>query len=346
MIHNIYDNLISLENILICWYEFKKDKSKKYDVMEFERYLEDNIFELHFELKNQTYKHGAYEQFDIHDPKHRISHKALVRDRLVHHLVFKELNKIFDSSFIYHSYSSRKNKGTHLAVKNLSYALRKASNNYMKSAYVLKCDIKKFFHSVSHQKLFEIIKNRIKDDQFLWLIKEIISSFSTSMESFARRERVKGLPIGNLTSQIFANIYMNQFDWFIKKQLRIKHYFRYADDFVIIDLNSEYLKSLIKSIKNFLKTKLDLELHPRKVEIKKFRQGIDFLGYVVLPHHRVLRTKTKRRMFKKIRIKKQELENKLITKESFDQSLQSYLGMLKHCEGHILKLIINEKFLS
>jgi len=189
MIHDIYDKLISLENILICWDEFKKGKSEKLDVMEFERYLEDNIFGLHDELTSQTYKHGSYEQFHIYDPKHRVIHKATVKDRLVHHIVFKELYKTFDSSFVYHSYSSRENKGTHLAVKNLSWVLRRASKNYTKPVYALKCDIKKFFHSVSHQKLFEIIKNRVNDPKFLWLIWEIISSFSVAVDNFPQRER-------------------------------------------------------------------------------------------------------------------------------------------------------------
>ena len=160
--------------------------------MKFERYLENNIFELHNELVNQTYQHSSYVKFHIYDPKHRIIHKAKVKDRLIHHVVFKELYEIFNSTFIYHSYSSRKNKGTHLAVKNLSHVLRKASNNYTKQVYVLKCDIKKFFHSISHQKLFEIIKNKVKDPDFLWLIWEIISSFSTSVDNFPQRERVKG----------------------------------------------------------------------------------------------------------------------------------------------------------
>lgn len=160
----------------------------------------------------------------------------------------------------------------------------------------------------------------------------------------AERERVKskGLPIGNLTSQIFANIFLDELDWFIKKNLKIKYYFRYADDFVIIDPNSEYLKHLIGHIKDFLNIKLNLKLHPQKVEIRKFRQGIDFLGYIVLPHYILLRTKTKTRMFKKIQKRYQYLQNNLISQESFNQTLQSYYGILKHCEGHKLKIKINK----
>jgi len=319
--------------------------------MEFERHLEDNIFKLHWELVNLTYRHDPYSQFHIYDPKHRIIHRAEVKDRLVHHRVFKELYKIFDPTFIYHSYSSRDNKGTHLAICNLSKALRKTSRNYTRMVYVLKCDVKKFFHSVSHEKLFEIIKNRINDPKFLWLIKQIISSFSITVENSPQRERErelkekvlsnKGLPIGNLTSQIFANIYLDKLDWFIKKQSRIKYYFRYADDFVIVNEDSEYLKSIITSIEDFLKKELDLTLHPHKVEIRKFSQGIDFLGYIILPHHISLRTKTRRRMFKKIRDHKIELDTGLITKDSFEQSLQSYYGMLKHCDGYKIKCDID-----
>jgi retron-type reverse transcriptase len=341
MVHNIYNNLISLENILLCWYEFRKGKSKKLDVMEFERYLEDNIFQLHSELANQNYKHGAYKQFHIFDPKHRIIHKATVKDRLVHHIVFKELYKIFNYTFIYHSYSSRKNKGTHLAVKNLFYALRRASSNYSEPVYVLKCDIKKFFHSVSHQKLFETIKNRVKDDKFLWLIWEIISSFSMAGDKFSR----KGLPIGNLSSQIFANIFLDEFDWFIKKYLKMKYYFRYTDDFIIVYSDFDYLKMIITPIKKFLKTKLDLEIHPQKIQIRKFRQGIDFLGYVNFPYYRILRAKTKRRMFKKIEQKVVDLKQNKITEESFNQTIQSYLGILKHCNGYKLKNEIINKLL-
>lgn len=145
------------------------------------------------------------------------------------------------------------------------------------------------------------------------------------------------MPIGNLTSQIFANIFLDKFDWFIKKQLRIKHYFRYADDFVIVDPDLEYLNCFIKLIEDFLNTKLDLKLHPQKVEIRKFRQGIDFLGYVILPHYIALRTKTKKRMFRKIKENKAKLDQDLISRDSFNQSLQSYYGILKHCNSYKLK---------
>ena len=172
-----YNKLISIENLLTAWQEFRLGKSSRLDVMEFEYNLEDNLFTLYEELKKQTYKHNPYHTFHIYDPKHRIISKAMVKDRIVQHLIFKELYNIFDLSFIYHSYSSRLNKGTHLAVQNLAKATRILSRNYTKPVFVLKCDIKKFFDSVFHQKLLAIIKRKIKNNQTLLLVEEIINSF-------------------------------------------------------------------------------------------------------------------------------------------------------------------------
>lgn len=152
------------------------------------------------------------------------------------------------------------------------------------------------------------------------------------------------MPIGNVTSQIFANIYLNELDRFIKNQLKIKYYFRYADDFVILHPDKLLLEVWLGLLENFLRRDLSLELHPQKVEIRKISQGIDFLGYVVLPHHIVLRTKTKRRMFKKLRQKRLELESGQITPESYYQTLQSYLGILRHGNNYDLETIVKNCF--
>jgi len=151
------------------------------------------------------------------------------------------------------------------------------------------------------------------------------------------REREKcGLPIGNLTSQIFANIYLNELDQFIKHKLKIRHYARYTDDFIVVDGDQEYLSSLIPKIENFLERELALKLHPHKVSIRKFSYGIDFLGYVIFPKYRLLRTKTKRRIFKKLRQRIKEYQSDQITKETLNQSLQSYLGVLSHADTYKL----------
>ena len=147
--------------------------------MAFERNLEDNLFVLQDDLARHTYKHGHYHTFHVWDPKHRIISKATVRDRVAHHLVFRELYKIFNPTFIFHSYSSRLGKGAHRAVKNLSNILRSVSHNYTKPTFALKCDIKQFFASVPHQKLLQIIQRKIKDSQLLWLVQEVVASFSS-----------------------------------------------------------------------------------------------------------------------------------------------------------------------
>ncbi len=176
----MYDKLVSLENIFISWKEFKNGKQSKPDVQLFERFLEDNIFALQKELQDYTYCHGKYRTFFIQDPKPRMISKAIVKDRLVHHLVFRELYAVFNSSFIFHSYSSREKKGSHAAVKNLSKCLRKTSENYNHPVYILKCDVRKFFQSMNHKKLLELIECKIFDKNFLWLIEEIIGSFSSA----------------------------------------------------------------------------------------------------------------------------------------------------------------------
>lgn len=174
----MYDQLISLENIFSGWHEFRKGKQNKPDVQIFERFLEDNIFALHEELAACAYRHGEYKTFHIQDPKPRTISKATVKDRLVHHLVFKHLYAVFDSNFFFHSYASREEKGTHLAVQNLSKCLRRSSKNFTCPSFALKCDVRKFFDSVSHKKLLQLIECRISDKKLLRLIEEIVGSFS------------------------------------------------------------------------------------------------------------------------------------------------------------------------
>ena len=159
----------------------------------------------------------------------------------------------------------------------------------------------------------------------MWLVKEIIKSFNP------------GLPIGNLTSQLLANVYLNELDQFAKKELKIKKYFRYTDDFVIASEDKSYLENLIPKIQSYLLNELKLELHPNKINIKKFHQGVDFLGYVILPHYRLLRTKTKKRIFKKLKKRISEYKNGLINQQTLEQSLQSYLGVLSHADTYKLK---------
>jgi len=331
---DIFEKIISLENLFRSWTDFRSDKQKKPDVRRFEWRLEQNIFQLHRELRGRTYKHGAYSSFHIQDPKQRHIHKAEVRDRVFHHAIFSVLNPIFEQTFISDSFSCRIGKGTHKGVSALGKMIRKESKNYSKPCFILKCDIKKFFDSVDHEILLKILNKRIGDPDVRWLLKEIVEGFSSKKSDIFNS---RGIPIGNLTSQLFANVYMNEFDQFVKHELKIKYYARYTDDFVIVSESREYLEDILKPIEKFIKEKLALELHPNKIFLKKSKQGIDFLGYVTMPHYRVVRTKTKNRIFKKLRGRVHEYKSGKINEESLNQCLQSYLGVLSHADTYELR---------
>jgi len=235
----LFNIIVSLENLFSAWDVFKKGKQTRPDVQRFEWHLEENIFKLHRELKNKTYRHGPYTGFYIKDPKQRHIHKATVRDRILHHAVFSVINPMFEPTFISSSFSCRVGYGTHRGVEVLEKMVRKITRNGTRPCYVLKCDIKKFFDTVDHAILFSLLRKRITDENALWLLKEIIESFCSRYSTLFE---CKGLPIGNLTSQLFANIYMNEFDQFVKHELRVKYYVRYTDDFVIASDNEYTLR--------------------------------------------------------------------------------------------------------
>lgn len=326
-----------MENLLEAWQEFLKGKRNRKDVQEFELNLMANILDLHRELKNKTYKHSDYHAFNISDPKPRNIHKAKVRDRLLHHAIYRQLYPFFDRTFIADSYSCRLNKGTHKAINQFRAFAYKASQNHTKTVWILKCDIKKFFASVDHNILKRIIGYYIPDTDIRWLLSQVIDSFCSTTKG-------KGLPLGNLTSQLLVNVYMNEFDQFIRHKIKAKYYIRYADDFVILSRDKDWLQGVLPKIDNFLQNRLKLNLHPVKVFIKTFSSGVDYLGLVNFTDHRVLRTVSKRRMFAKIKLAKEKLNHGFITEDSFNQTLQSYYGILKHCQGY--KLSLEVEFLA
>jgi len=329
---DIYPLIISAENLFAAWEIFKRDKRNKPDVMETEQNIEQEIFKLHRELRSKTYRHGPYSGFWIRDPKLRRINKAVVRDRILHHAIFKILNPIFEPTFIPNSYSCRVGKGTHKGVEDLEKMIRAESRNNTQACWILKCDVRKFFDSVDHAVLLYILEQKIIDPNVRWLLREIIGSYASASAGGGS----KGIPIGNLTSQLFANVYLNEFDQFIKHSLKIKKYARYTDDFVIISHNKSYLEKIVPQLESFLSEKLKLTLHPDKVNIRKYRQGADFLGYVVLPHHIAVRTRTKKRMFRKIAERVAAYQSGTISKASMEGALSSYLGVLSHANAHEL----------
>lgn len=333
--HNLYPKLITKKNIFRGWKEFLVGKKKKKDVILFQKNLKENLTRLYKSLKQHTYEPGGYTGFYVRDPKIRLIHKATVPDRVVHHIVSIVLEQIYEPTFYAHSYSCRKNKGTHRGVIALHKMARKVSLNNIRTCWALKCDIKKFFASVNQQILFDILKRRIKDEEFLNLLNKIINSFYSDRTTDLSDR--KGIPIGNLTSQLFSNIYLDDLDQFVKHKLKVKYYLRYADDFVILSHDKVFLEKLIFPIQEFLKSKLDLEIHPDKIIFRKFTNGIDFLGYIVFPYHILPRTRTKRRLMKKIRKRIKEYKKGRITEEQLNQTIQSYLGYLMHCNAYRFK---------
>lgn len=333
LIKDKFSQITSLENLFTAWEEFKVDKRHKEDVQAFEFSVEQNLFKLHRDLMAKRYKHQPYTGFYIRDPKVRHIHKAAARDRVMHHAIFRILNPFFDKTFISNSFSCRIGKGVHKGVTAVESMIRSESRNFTRPCFALKCDVQKFFDSVDHQVLLSILEKRITDPETRLLIRQVIESYSAGQTTLFDRQ---GLPIGNLTSQLFANVYMNEFDQFIKHTLRIRHYARYTDDFVIISTDKKYLEGLLDPIREYLHTRLKLKLHPKKISLRACHQGVDFLGYVALPSHRLVRAKTRQRIFRKLRYRISQYRSGIISENALSQTLQSYLGILSHANAHQL----------
>lgn len=315
-----HKDTISFENLLEAWQEFLKGKKNREDVQVFSLNLMGNIIKLHNDLLNQSYLHSEYYAFNISDPKPRNIHKASVRDRLLHHALYRKFYPHFNNTFISDSYSCRLGKGTHKALNRFKKFAYKLSKNNTKTTWILKCDIKKFFANIDHKILKNILGEYISDTDILWLLGKVIDSFSAKGKSGV------GLPLGNLTSQLLVNIYMNKFDQWIKHKMKARHYIRYTDDFVIFSDDKDYLLELLPKIGDFLEENLKLTLHPDKIFLKTFCSGMDFLGWVNFPYYNILRTTTKRKMLRKIKESNGKIE-----------TIQLYLGLLSHGNSNKLK---------
>ena len=316
-----YEYIISCENLLEAWREFVRGKRSRRDVQEFQLNLMGNILALHRELMTKTYQHSPYHAFRISDPKPRQIHKATVRDRLLHHAVYRALYPYFDRMFMGDSFSCRDNKGTNKALDRFRLFAYQVSRNHTRTAWVLQCDIRKFFSSIDQLILMNILRRYIVDANVLWVLSKIVGSFHSATLG-------TGLPLGNLTSQLLVNVYMNEFDQYVKHMLKARHYIRYADDFVVLSADKKWLEDLLPIIHYFLLYRLYLDLHPRKVSIVTIASGVDYLGWVHFSDHRVLRTSTKRRMFRRINASRENV-----------QVLQSYMGLLSHGNTQKLRCI-------
>jgi RNA-directed DNA polymerase len=310
-INNLYSKIISIENLIIADTKAQKGKSKQKGVMIHNRKKESNILKLHEMLKTRTYVTSLYSTFKVYEPKERIVSKLpFFPDRITHHAIMNELEPIFTRLFTTDTYSSIKGKGIHSAAK----AVRKALADVPNTTYCLKLDITKFYPSVNHQILKQQLRRKFKDRDLLWLLDEIIDSS-------------EGIPIGNYLSQYFANFYLTGFDHWIKENKKVKYYFRYADDIVILMNNKEDLHALLSEIKQYLKDNLKLHVKGNYQIFPVAKRGIDFVGYVFYHTHTRLRKTIKKRAAKAFSKK-----NKAV--------IAAYMGWIKHCDSkHLLKKI-------
>jgi len=315
--HNLdFSDIHSIKALNAAWRKFSRCKKSRVDVADYQKRLVKNINELHSSLMFDKYEHGSYQPFIVNDPKRRQIHKATVCDRLVHQAIVTAVEPLFEKRFIHDSYSCRIGKGTHAGVERLRLFLRKASRNNSRKVYVLKSDVRQFFASIDHEILTKLLESKLDNEPTLRLLKTIIDSHCT--------DTGKGIPLGNVTSQLFANVYLHELDWFMKQTLGVKYYLRYCDDFVVVSDDRVYLQSLIEPIREFLDSNLKLELHPNKVSVRSWDQGIDFLGYVSRPHAILLRTKTKRRTLTRVT----------------EKNISSYLGICSHADEYRLSQLV------
>jgi len=319
--NNLFDKITSFANLLSAAHQAAKGKRSHPAVISFFEKLEDNLYQLQTELKRKYYEPGEYTTFHIYDPKPRLISAAPFRDRVIHHTLMNIIAPLLERSFIFHSYANRIGKGTHRAIRQYQ--------NYLKEyEFVLKCDIKKYFPSIDHEILKSLIRKRIACEQTLWLIDSIIDGSNEQVkvndyfprdDLFTPFKRRKGLPIGNLTSQFFANYYLNPLDHLIKEQLKCKAYLRYVDDFVLLSNSKHQLWEWKEKIKIFLED-YRLKLHPTRCQVYPTDSGYRFLGQIVFKTHRLLPSANVRK-FKK-RLKKWGTN----PPENFQQRVASWVG--------------------
>jgi len=335
--NNLFDKIVSFDNLLSAARKAQKGKRFKKATALFNLNLEKELLRLQEELNQGTYRHGGYYDFFIYDPKQRLISAAPYRDRVVHHALCNVIDPIFDRTFIFDSYACRNGKGTHKAVDRFTAFARK-------NKYVLKCDIKKYFYSIDQQILVAAVKRKIRCKKTLNLIREIVSSRKDNriVEYFAADDlftpylRKRTIPIGNLTSQFFANVYLNGFDHFVKQQLKCRHYIRYVDDFVALGNSKAQLYKIKARMQEYLDT-LRLKLHKRKCRVYRVTDGIRFLGYRIFPTHRLLDKGNALRMRRKLRKLSCRYREGHIPLENVQQRIQSWISHASHADTYQLR---------
>jgi RNA-directed DNA polymerase len=354
---------IDVEQLFEAYLSCRKTKRYTQNALKFEVDYEANLFQLRDEIESGNYYPGRSIAFIVNKPVKREIFAADFRDRVVHHWLINKLNPLFEKTFIPDSYACRIGMGTHYGVQRADTFIKTCSENYSKACYILKLDVQGFFMHINRKLLYNMLelfihKNYEHTDKSLVLeiTRKIIFNNPTQnciikgnkkdWEGLPKNKSLFhsppdcGLPIGNLTSQVFANFYMHQFDAFVTKQLGLKYYGRYVDDFIIVHPDKDYLKSLIPKLSDFLLSTLQLTLHPKKIYLQHYSKGVKFLGTVIKPNRICIANRTKGNFFNAIEKQNKVVRNHKPTKEekaAFLSSMNSYLGIMKHYKSYKLR---------
>lgn len=328
---NLYPQIVEFENVLLAAKKAQRGKRFRENVLNFNYNLEAELVQLQRELESKTYQPGTYRTFEIKEPKPRQISAAPYRDRVVHHALCNVIVPIFERTFVRDSYANRVGFGTHRALRRFTQFARS-------SRYVLQCDIRKYFPSIDHQLLKTLLRRKLKCRDTLWLIDTIIDNSNEQLpvieyfegdDLLTPLQRRRGLPIGNLTSQFFANVYLNGFDHFVKEQLKATQYVRYVDDFALFSDDRVFLVESRQAIENYL-AGLRLKIHPIKSQLFETKYGANFLGFRILPDRIRVRSENLRRARRRLRRLQADCAEGKIDEQKVSQSIQSWLAHLAH----------------
>jgi retron-type reverse transcriptase len=337
---NLFASVCDFDNLLRAARKAEKGKRFRSSCRSFNLDLEKNLLSLQRELKDKIYRPGCYHHFKIYEPKERVISAAPYRDRVVHHALVNVIEPIFDASMELDSYANRSNKGTHKAVGRFTQFARKRN-------YVLKMDIVRYFPSLDHEILMAAIARKVKDNDILWLIEVILESGKQPINTeclwyfpgddlFTPWNRKRGLPIGNLTSQFFANVYLDSFDHHVKENLKCKFYIRYMDDFVIFDNSKILLGEIRQKVIEYLE-RLRLKVHLNKAQIWPVAKGTDWLGYRVYPTHRLVRRSNVRKFRRRLKDLAEAYAGGKIQLEQVNPMMMSWIGHVQHADSYGLR---------
>ncbi len=351
------------EDLFSAYFDCRKNKRNTLNALKFEKHLERNVFELIDEIYLGTYNPGKSIAFVVTKPVKREVFAADFRDRVVHHWLINKLNPLFENWFIQNSYACREGKGTHYGIQQADHFIKECSENYTKPCYLLKLDIQGFFMHINRKTLYtrltQFINEHYRENDkglVLEITRKIIFNQPTQhciikgrkadWEGLPKNKSLFhsppdcGLPIGNLTSQVFANFYLHPLDIFITEDLGINYYGRYVDDFIIVHCDKDYLKSLIGKISNFLHSTLQLTLHPKKIYLQEYNKGLKFLGTVIKPNRIYIGNRTKGNFYLAIQQQNKLIEHRTPQKEDyahFISSMNAYLGIMKHYKTYKIR---------